>query len=185
MDKKSLSYIEISKENLIHNIKQFRGLIGKNIKLIAVIKSNAYGHGDFEIAKIASSYVDYFQVDSIEEAERINKITKKQILILGYLNDDGIRRALKINAIITAFDLVHLFKINHISLVLKKKIKVHLAIDSYLGREGIMPILLENILKENNENNIVIGIISISDVVKAIIEIQKDTINHLNSYISQ
>jgi len=35
------------------------------------------------------------------------------------------------------------------------------------------------------ENEIVVGIISISDVVKAIIEIQKDTINHLNSYISQ
>ncbi|MRX39741.1 CBS domain-containing protein [Flavobacterium sp. LC2016-23] len=35
------------------------------------------------------------------------------------------------------------------------------------------------------ENGIVVGIISISDVVKAIIEIQKDTINHLNSYISQ
>ncbi|MBZ4041783.1 MULTISPECIES: CBS domain-containing protein [Flavobacterium] len=35
------------------------------------------------------------------------------------------------------------------------------------------------------ENEIVVGIISISDVVKAIIELQKDTINHLNSYISQ
>ena len=35
------------------------------------------------------------------------------------------------------------------------------------------------------ENNIVIGIISISDVVKAIIDIQKDTIEHLNSYITQ
>ncbi|RDI52177.1 CBS domain-containing protein [Flavobacterium glaciei] len=35
------------------------------------------------------------------------------------------------------------------------------------------------------ENNIVIGIISISDVVKAIIELQKDTIQHLNSYITQ
>jgi CBS domain-containing protein len=35
------------------------------------------------------------------------------------------------------------------------------------------------------ENNIVIGIISISDVVKAIIDIQKDTIQHLNSYITQ
>nr|WP_314864653.1 CBS domain-containing protein [uncultured Flavobacterium sp.] len=35
------------------------------------------------------------------------------------------------------------------------------------------------------ENNVVIGIISISDVVKAIIDIQKDTINHLNSYITQ
>ncbi|RZJ54907.1 MAG: CBS domain-containing protein [Flavobacterium sp.] len=35
------------------------------------------------------------------------------------------------------------------------------------------------------EDDIVVGIISISDVVKAIIEIQKDTIQHLNSYISQ
>lgn len=35
------------------------------------------------------------------------------------------------------------------------------------------------------ENDIVIGIISISDVVKAIIEMQKETIKHLDSYISQ
>lgn len=35
------------------------------------------------------------------------------------------------------------------------------------------------------EGETVVGVISISDVVKAIIEIQKDTINHLNSYISQ
>ncbi len=35
------------------------------------------------------------------------------------------------------------------------------------------------------ENDIIIGIISISDVVKTIIEIQKDTIKHLDLYISQ
>ena len=35
------------------------------------------------------------------------------------------------------------------------------------------------------ENDLVIGIISIGDVVKAIIEMQKDTIQHLNSYITQ
>ena len=36
-----------------------------------------------------------------------------------------------------------------------------------------------------SENGIIIGIISISDVVKAIIEMQKETIKHLDSYISQ
>jgi CBS domain-containing protein len=35
------------------------------------------------------------------------------------------------------------------------------------------------------ENELIIGIISISDVVKSIIEIQKETIKHLDSYISQ
>lgn len=162
MNNKLLSHIEISKENLIHNIKSFRSLLYKNVELTAVIKANAYGHGDIYIAKIASSYVDYFQVDGIEEAERISKFTKKQILILGYLNEDGIKRSLKLNAIITAFDLIHLLKINHISFILKKKMKVHLAIDSYLGREGIMPNQLENILKEikNLKNIILDGVYS-------------------------
>lgn len=36
-----------------------------------------------------------------------------------------------------------------------------------------------------SDNNVIVGIISISDVVKAIIEKQKETIKHLDSYISQ
>lgn len=36
-----------------------------------------------------------------------------------------------------------------------------------------------------SDNNTIVGIISMSDVVKAIIEIQKETIKHLDSYISQ
>lgn len=36
-----------------------------------------------------------------------------------------------------------------------------------------------------SENSVIIGIISIGDVVKAIIEMQKETIKHLDSYISQ
>ena len=143
-----LSYIEISKDNLIHNVKQFRNLIKPNTQIAAVIKANAYGHGDKEIAKILDSHVDYFQVDSIEEAERVRSVSGKPILIFGYLNEDGIKRAIKINTIISAFDLVHLLKINHISSLLKKKTKVHIPVDSYLGREGIMPGQIENFIVE-------------------------------------
>ena len=154
---KQLSYIEISKDNLIHNIKQFRGLVKGNTKIAVVIKANAYGHGDKEIAKIASLHVDYFQVDSIEEAERVRSVSRKSILIFGYLNEDGVKRAIKINAIICAFDLVHVLKINHIANLLKTKIKIHLAIDSYLGREGIMPSQVLGIIKEiKNLNNIIL-----------------------------
>ncbi len=154
---KSLSYIEISRENLINNIKQFRSLVGSKTKIAAVVKANAYGHGDIEVVKIANSYVDYFQVDSIEECERIRKFTKKPILIFGYLNEDGIKRAIKLKAIICAFDLIHLLKINHIAKDFKIKTKVHLAIDSYLGREGIMPFQVEIVIKEiKNLNNIIL-----------------------------
>lgn len=156
MQNSPLSYIEISRENLIHNIKQFRKFLKGDIKIAAVIKANAYGHGDIEIVKIASPYVDYFQVDSIEECERVRKISKSQILILGYLNEDGIRRAIKEKAIICVFDVIHLFKINKIARNNNLKLKIHLAIDSYLGREGIMPNQLEGFIKELKKLNNVI-----------------------------
>ncbi len=146
----------------MHNIKQFKGLLKKDTKVAAVIKANAYGHGDKEVAKIASPYVDYFQVDSIEEAKRVRSVSKKSILIFGYTNQDGIRQAIKLNAILSGFDLVHLLLINHVAGSLKKKVKVHLAIDSYLGREGVMPSQVENIIKEikNLKNIILDGVYS-------------------------
>lgn len=138
MINKNLSYIEISKDNLIHNIKQFKNFIGNNVKIAAVIKANAYGHGDKEVAKVLTPYVNYFQVDSIEECERIRHITKKPILILGYLNEDGLERAIKSNAEVSVFDFNHAYLINKVSKKRNKILKVHVALDSYLGREGIM-----------------------------------------------
>ncbi len=148
MKKLPLSYIEISKKNLIHNIKQFKHVLNKKVKIIAVVKSNAYGHGDKEIVKITNSYIDYFQVDSIEEAERVRSVTQKPIFIFGYLNSDGIKRAIHMKAIIGVFDFLQLLKINQIASSLNKEAKVHLAIDSYLGREGIMPEQVEKVIKE-------------------------------------
>ena len=56
-NKLPLSYIEISKGNLIHNIKQFRAVVDKKTKISAVVKANAYGHGDVEVVKILSPFI--------------------------------------------------------------------------------------------------------------------------------
>ncbi len=143
-----LSYIEISKDNLIHNIKQFRSILGKNTKISAVVKANAYGHGDREVVKIASPYVDYFQVDDVDEYRRIKDYTNKPIFIFGYTSGSDMTFAIKNGAILTALDLSHLLKINKTSSDLKKITKVHIAIDSLLGREGIMPNQVNNFVKE-------------------------------------
>jgi alanine racemase len=55
-----LSYIELSKKNLIHNLKTFRKIAKRGTKFALAIKGNAYGHGQNEIAKIAEPYADYF-----------------------------------------------------------------------------------------------------------------------------
>jgi len=143
-----LSYIEISKANLIHNVKQFRGLLNPGTKLACVIKSNAYGHGDKEVVKILNPYTDYFQINSIEELERIKSVVKKPVLILGYVNKNNIGKAIKIGCILCIFDLNHALLINEAARRIGKKQKVHIAIDSHLGREGILPGDVKVFIKE-------------------------------------
>jgi alanine racemase len=143
-----LSYIEINKNNLIHNVKQIRSLLKKDTKFAAVVKSNAYGHGDIEVVKILNNYVDYFQVNSIEELERIRKYTKKPILVFGYVAKFDLEKAIKLGCILSVFDFEHLILINKTAQKLNKKQIVHIAVDSCLGREGIMPNEIEKFVKE-------------------------------------
>jgi len=45
------SWIEVSKSALFDNIEVFRKAVGKNVKIAAVVKANAYGHGLTEVVK--------------------------------------------------------------------------------------------------------------------------------------
>lgn len=145
---KHLSYIEISKSNLLHNIKQFRAVVGDKVKIAGVVKANAYGHGDTEVVKVIASHVDYFQVNSVEELESIRKVTKKNVLLLGYVAKSDIKHAIELGCILTVFDLHHALLINTIANKLNKKVKVHIAVDAHLGREGVMPNDVEKFLNE-------------------------------------
>lgn len=143
-----LSYIELSKKNLIHNIKQFRRIIKRGTKIAGVVKANAYGHGDVEIVKILNPLVDYFQINSVEELEKIRLYTKKPILLLGYVGKHDLVKAMKLGCILSIFDLHHALLVNESARKLGIKQKVHIAIDSHLGREGILPSQADKFISE-------------------------------------
>ncbi|MEW6407375.1 MAG: alanine racemase [Patescibacteria group bacterium] len=82
------TWIEINKSSLIKNIAQFKKIISPKVKFCAVVKSNAYGHGLSEVAKICQENgADWLGVDSIDEALILKKagVAKLPILILGYV----------------------------------------------------------------------------------------------------
>jgi alanine racemase len=143
-----LSYIEISKKNLIHNITQFRNLVKKGTRIAAVVKANAYGHGDREIVKILNSHVDYFQVNSVEELENIRNLTRKPILLFGYVGRNDLDKAMRLGCILTVFDLHHALLINKIAKERRVRQKVHIVVDSHLGREGILPAQVGSFISE-------------------------------------
>ncbi|HOX61016.1 MAG TPA: alanine racemase [Candidatus Magasanikbacteria bacterium] len=136
---KPLSYIEISKSALISNLVNFRRFLPSQSRLAAVIKGNAYGHGQNEVAKAIEKHVDYFQLDGIEELRQLRQVTKKPVLILGYVQPADLEEAVRLNAELGIYDISIAKKLNTLGKKLRKKPKVHIKIDAYLGRQGILP----------------------------------------------
>jgi alanine racemase len=79
------TWIEIDARAAKKNYDTFRKLIGKNVKLWAVVKSNAYGHGLSAFSTIMNRIgIDGFCVDSVVEGLALRRAgIKKYILVLG------------------------------------------------------------------------------------------------------
>ncbi len=138
--------VEISSQNLIENIKQFRSLLPKNTQIIAVIKANAYGHGLKEIAKLAEPYVDYFQVDDIEEFVELREVSQKPTFIFGYVMEKDLELMVNLNGILGLYSIRQAVLLDEIGKSHSRIVPVHICVDSHLGRDGILASELDNFL---------------------------------------
>ena len=139
------TWIEIDKKALEYNLKQFLKLIPKRTRFMAVVKSNAYGHGLVLVARaLASSQLPafsfqqrlWFGVDSIVEGLRLRREgIKNPILVLGLTLPARMKEAAenKITLTISNFEsLLALAK-------LKNRPEFHLKIDTGMHRQGFLP----------------------------------------------
>lgn len=105
------TWVEIDKKALEHNLKEFLNIIPKKTRLMAVIKSNAYGHGLALVAQALTSYQLpvtklWFGVDSIVEGLRLRREgIKNPILVLGSTLSSRIKEAAENNIVITVSNL--------------------------------------------------------------------------------
>ncbi|MDD5396939.1 MAG: alanine racemase [Candidatus Moranbacteria bacterium] len=157
-----LSYVEISKENLLHNFGMMKSMVGSGVGMISVVKANAYGHGQNEVAKILDEVTDYFQVDDLQELILIRKISQKKVLVLGYIAKNEMSEALALDGILGVYDQEQILALNDVAGKMKKKAIVHVKIDAYLGRQGVMPEDVQKIadVLKKCENIVVDGIYS-------------------------
>lgn len=140
------SWLEINQHNIIHNLKQFRRLIGPNKLLMPVVKSNAYGHDIIQIAKLIekSKLADKICVVNSQEALLLQKNNiHSPILILSYWELGDIKKLFSkkntnIEIVIYSLEQIKLLK------SLNKKIKIHLKVDTGTCRLGF---LIKDIIK--------------------------------------
>lgn len=86
------SRVEISLPVLLRNLQIYRDHFSPDTEIMAVVKADAYGHGDRMISKFLSDYgVRHFAVSNIDEAIHIRDAgAEGQILILGYTPIDRV-----------------------------------------------------------------------------------------------
>ena len=140
------TWVEVSKKALLHNIGVFRKSVGKNVKIAAVVKANAYGHGIKEVVPLLKNKVDVLAVDNIDEALTIQQVDKSiPILILGYTTLANLYLPIENNISFVVYNMETLMKI--VSLKLNKLAKIHLKIETGLNRQGVQEKNLPDLLK--------------------------------------
>ena len=143
-----LSWVELSRNNLIYNIKVLKIVAKKGTKFSVAIKGNAYGHGQNEVAKILEPFVDYFQIDSVEELELLRKVSKKETLVLGYVQKLDFKKAMKLGCILSVFSIEQIRHISAMAEMGERIQEIHIPVDAYLGREGFILAELPKVFEE-------------------------------------
>jgi alanine racemase len=132
------TWIEIDRQKIRENYETFRNITRPETLLMAVVKSNAYGHNLTEFSlEMEKLGIDWLAVDSIIEAESLRSVgIKKPILVLGYTSSEKIDVALKNNISLTVSGVEALKKIDSLKSSSKKDLKIHLKIDTGMHRQG-------------------------------------------------
>jgi len=135
----SLNTITVDLRAIDHNIKAIKRLLAPTTTFMAVVKSNAYGHGLFEVSKQAiKSGADYLGVISAEEAISLRKWGFiKPIVVLGAVEKEDIKALIKHKVGITIFNEETYRTVLRMATLTNHKAIVHIKIDTGLNRLGL------------------------------------------------
>ncbi len=133
------TYAKISLGAIKQNASTLRRRIDKDVKIMAIVKADAYGHGAGEVASLLEERVDYFGVAALEEAVvlRQNGI-KKPILILSYTSPKQYQELLEYDISQTIYDLDNARLLSAAAQKAKKKATVHIKLDTGMSRIGFV-----------------------------------------------
>lgn len=135
-----LQWVEIDSNALSHNVRIFRKLAGPKRKLLAVVKANAYGHGLLEVARlIRKNGIDWFGVNTLEEGISLRQAAiTEPIIVLGYVPLNCLEEAVSGDLRLTVFNYETVEVLNRIAAKLKKKVYIHIKVETGTNRLGVL-----------------------------------------------
>lgn len=134
-------WIEIDLDAIVHNFQEVRRLIAPVVNILAVVKSDAYGHGAVDVARaLEEAGADMLAVTTIDEGIelRINGITLP-ILIFSPLLPFQAAIVLEYQLTPSIDNTEALEALNYIAKDNKTRAGFHLKVETGMGRTGLFP----------------------------------------------
>lgn len=131
------TWAEVDLDAIEGNFNAVREQLPPEMKLLVILKADAYGHGALRIAQLLEGKADYYAVAFIDEAVALRKAgITTPIMLLGHVQRSDYPIAVENDvtlAISTAKDAAVL---SEVAAAAGKTGKIHLAVDTGMGRIG-------------------------------------------------
>lgn len=130
---------EIDLKALAFNYRQIKKRLPRGVRILAVVKADAYGHGALPISQTLERLgVEYLGVAIPEEGIELRKGgIRTPILILGGIYPGSADEIIKYGLTPVVFDLNSLKELSRAGEREEKKVKVHIKVDTGMGRLGV------------------------------------------------
>ena len=146
----SYNQIEVSKAALRHNYHLLQKRSGGKVRLLAMVKADAYGHGMIGSAKAFSEAgCENFGVAEVSEGVklRVSGIEKNIFIFLGF-NFKDVSLLFEYDLTPVIFDMESAQVLSREASKQDREIAVHLKVDCGMTRLGIFPDQVEGFVKE-------------------------------------
>ena len=131
---------EIDLEAIAHNARQVKAQAGPDVRLLVAVKADGYGHGAVPVAETALEHgADWLGVATVEEGTELRKAgIPAPILCFTALGTDDAGALIKrrITPTLTSLDFAR--ALDRRARQARKRVKVHVNIDTGMGRVGFL-----------------------------------------------
>ena len=136
-----LTWAEIDLNAIAHNVRELRRITNPNARLMVAVKANAYGHGIIEVARQAlKSGAEALGVARVDEGIRLREAgIDAPVLVFGYTTPSDAAGLNEFDLLQTVYSYETARALSDTASSLDIKIKIHLKVDTGMGRLGLLP----------------------------------------------
>lgn len=133
-----VTWVEIDLGALGHNVAALRARLGPAARILAVVKADAYGHGLVPVARALEGRVEYFGVGPVAEGLALRRAgVRAPILVFSPVPPDSSEALGAHELTFTVSAAWQLDALRVLAAERRRKIAVHVKIDTGMGRLGV------------------------------------------------